>query len=236
MASDRTILAPSSKKTTASSLVYQKLRQDILSGAFKPGQRLHIELVADRYGVGTNPVREALNRLSSLRLVDRHDQRGFFMPPISVDDFRDLVKTRVWLETRAIEESIAKRDQVWEENLVLAHHRLSRAQWNLPGQGVSGNPEWELRHREFHTALIANCGSQRLIAYCDTLMDQSERYRYIVITSTYPMRIVSGEHRVIMEAAIDGDIGLASKRLADHYELTLRIIEGQIASGVELVE
>lgn len=41
------------EKMTAASFVYERLRQDILKGAFKPGQRLHIELVARRHGVGT---------------------------------------------------------------------------------------------------------------------------------------------------------------------------------------
>jgi DNA-binding GntR family transcriptional regulator len=218
------------EKTTAATLVYEKLRQDILKGDFKPGQRLHIELVAGRYGVGTNPVREALNRLSSDRLVDRKDQRGFFVPPISVADLRELVKTRCWLEAKAVEESIANRDAEWEENLVLACHRLSRTPWAFPDQ--SSNPEWEQRHREFHLALIANCGSRWLIGFCEELMYQAERYRYIAVTATYPMRIVNDEHRGILEAAIEGDAVLTVKRLIDHYQLTLTIIEDQIRTAL----
>lgn len=218
------------EKMTAASFVYERLRQDILKGEFKPGQRLHIELVARRHGVGTNPVREALNRLSSDRLVDRKDQRGFFVPPISVADLRELVKTRCWLEAKAVEESIANRDQLWEENLVLAGHRLSRTPWAVLGQ--SANPQWEQRHREFHLALIANCGSRWLIEFCEELMYQAERYRYIAVTATYPMRIVNDEHHGILEAAIDGDMALTVKRLIDHYRLTLNIIEDQIRTAL----
>lgn len=68
-------------------------------------------------------------------------------------DIRELVKTRCWLEAKAVEESIANRDQLWEENLVLAGHRLSRTPRADLGQ--SADPEWEQRHREFHLALIA---------------------------------------------------------------------------------
>ncbi len=214
------------EKMTAATYVYEMLRQDILKGEFKPGQRLHIELVAERYGVGTNPVREALNRLSSERLVDRKDQRGFFVPPISVPDLTELVKTRCWLESRALEESISSRDQQWEETLVLAYHRLTRTPWSATGD--KANPDWEKRHREFHMALIANCGSRRLLGFCEVLMAQAERYRYIAVTATWPMRIVKDEHGGIMQAAIDGDTALAVKRLTDHYLLTLTIVEGQI--------
>ena len=78
------------EKTTAATAVYRQLRQDILKGNFKPGQKLQIDQVATRYGSGTNPVREALNRLSSEHLVDRHDQRGFFVPPLSMERLREL--------------------------------------------------------------------------------------------------------------------------------------------------
>ena len=90
------------EKTTTATIVYRKLRQDILMGALEPGQKLAIDVVAERYAVGTNPVREALNRLSAERLVDRHEQRGFFVPSISIEKWRELVKTRCWLETKAL--------------------------------------------------------------------------------------------------------------------------------------
>jgi GntR family transcriptional regulator, carbon starvation induced regulator len=218
------------KKTTAATFVYDNLRNDILRGDFHPGQRLQIESVASRYGVGTNPVREALNRLSSERLVDRHDQRGFFVPPVSVADLTELVATRCWLEGKALELSIANKDQAWEEKLVLAHHRLTRANWNLPGHGVPQNTNWEDCHRAFHLSLIANCGSKRLSSFCEELMYQAERYRHIAIAATYPMRLLKDEHKGIMDAAIEGDATLAVERLTEHYKLTLHILEGQIAT------
>lgn len=214
------------EKTTAATYVYERLRQDILRGDFKPGQRLHIELVARRYGVGTNPVREALNRLSSDRLVDRKDQRGFFVPPISVPDLTELVRTRCWLESRALEEAIANRDQQWEEALVLAYHRLTRTPWSTTG--LTANPDWEKRHREFHLALIANCGSRRLLGFCEVLMDQAERYRYISSIRSHPQRDWATEHRLIGEAAIAGDVELAVARLTAQYELTLSLYVSQV--------
>lgn len=215
------------EKATSATLVYQRLRHDILRGELKPGQKLQIDLVSARYGVGTNPVREALNRLSSERLVDRHDQRGFFVPPISLERLRELVKTRCWLESKALEESILHRDQAWEDSLVLACHRLRRTPWDLPEGSLTGNPEWEERHRAFHRALISACGSSWLIGFCDDLMAQAERYRHIAMASVFPTRIGNDEHRAIMDAALDGDIALAQQRLIEHYQLTLAIIERQ---------
>lgn len=215
------------EKKTSATLVYQELRRDILRGELKPSQKLQIELISARYGVGTNPVREALNRLSSERLVDRHDQRGFSVPPISIERLRELVKTRCWLEGKAVEELIRNRNQGWEDALILAYHRLSRTPWGMPDGTPPGNPEWEERHRAFHRALVSACGSSWLTGFCDDLMAQAERYRHIAMFSVYPNRIGNDEHRLIMDAALDGDIPLAQQRLIDHYELTLAIFERQ---------
>lgn len=213
------------EKATSATLVYRRLRQDILTGELKPGQKLQIDQAAARYGFGANPVREALNRLSSEHLVDRHDQRGFFVPELSPDKLRELVKTRCWLEGKALEVSIANRTQEWEDNIVLTFHRLSRTRVRTPEEG-GDNSEWEIRHRAFHNALIAACGSSWLIDFCNEMMDHAERYRYISMNS-YPRRDSVEEHRLIMEAALDGDAALARRRLVDQYELTLKHLEAQ---------
>ena len=62
-------------------------------------------------------------------------------------------------------------------------------------------------------------------------MDQVERYRYISMTTTYPRRDSNEEHRLIMEATIDGDVETACERLVAQYQLTLKLLEEQSAFG-----
>jgi DNA-binding GntR family transcriptional regulator len=82
--------------------------------------------------------------------VECRDQRGFVVPGISAADLLELARTRCWLEERALRESMAAATPEWEEALVLAHHRLSRAQ-RVPDPGSgNGAGEWEQRHRAFH--------------------------------------------------------------------------------------
>lgn len=216
------------EKITAATSVYERLRQDILNGGLRPGQKLLIDFVSERYGAGLNPVREALNRLSSEGLVERKDQRGFFVPPVSIEGWRELVKTRCWLEGKALEESIRNGDQAWEERIVVSFHHFSRTPWKLSEQDTSTNPAWEERHRTFHLALIAACGSSILIGICKDLMDQAQRYRFISVASSHRHRNTLEEHRGIMEAVLDRKTDLAVERLVEHYQTTLRHIEDQI--------
>lgn len=220
-------------RLTDSSTVYDRIRDDILSGGLAPGLKLRIEFVCERYGIGASPVREALNRLSSEGLVERRDQRGFYVAPVSLQRLDELVKTRCWLEAIALRESILARTDAWEERLVVAFHRLSRTPRSLDPSSYAFNPEWEERHREFHHALIANCGSSWLIGFCRDMRDQADRYRRLAAAKVYPERQGPDEHRAIMDAAIDGDIARATELLEKHYRKTGSIIEQKFSFAAE---
>ncbi|MEI8146931.1 MAG: GntR family transcriptional regulator [Alphaproteobacteria bacterium] len=211
--------------STLASSVTERLRADILSGALAPETKLRIERVCASYSAGASPVREALNRLTAEGLVRQHDQRGFSVAPISLEDLRDLVTTRCRLEAIALTESIARHSASWEEGIVLAFYRLSRTPRSSSPSGYQTHPDWEQHHRAFHEALIADCSSTYLRGYCADLRDQADRYRQIAAATVYPRRHESDEHKAIMDAAIAGRTDEAVLALTAHYQTTLSIIE-----------
>lgn len=220
-------------KSTLASSVYQQLRDDLLRGALASETKLRVEWVVSRYGAGASPVREALNRLAAEGLLGRHDQRGFFLMPVSAAELEELTRTRCWLEERALRESIAHRTAEWEEQLVLALHRLARAERRLPEDPATNNPEWEKLHRAFHRALIAACRSHWLIGFCDQLSDQASRYRLISQNAPGTGRDDLGEHRMIAERTLDGDADGAVEALLSHYRLTAAMCMERFAQGYD---
>ena len=224
-----TIKTPHERGGTLASSVFDRIRREILSGELPPGEKLRIEHLRKRYGVGGSPIREALNRLSVEGMVSRVDQKGFRVADISVDELDELIKTRCWLEATAVRESITHGDDAWEEGVVLAFHRLSKAPRSAEAQSFAVNPEWEDLHRAFHMAVIAGSGSRWLDAYCEQLNDLAERYRQFAIRASYPQRHELDEHRAIMEAAVARDADAAEKVLLDHYRRTGDIIRASFA-------
>ena len=97
-------------KETLASQVYDRLRQDIISVAIEPGEKLHIRSLCARFDVGLSPMREALSRLSSEGLVAQSDHRGFAVAPMGEQDLVDLTRARCWLNELAIRKSIAHGD------------------------------------------------------------------------------------------------------------------------------
>ncbi|WP_296469523.1 GntR family transcriptional regulator [Pigmentiphaga sp.] len=210
--------------TMASSL-YDRMRADLLAGRLlAPGRKLQIEFLSHHYGAGQTPVREALNRLTADGLVEQRDQRGFAVASVSPADLIEITNTRCWLEELALRKSMASGSAQWEEELVLAFHRLSKTPRSLHPDRFEANPEWEQRHRAFHRALIGGCGSRWLIGFCEQLADQLYRYRQLSVQKIFPDRPIQEEHQALMDAITAGNADLAVTLLTRHYQETARIV------------
>lgn len=205
---------PAKDTQSSTQRAYLALRSAIITGEIPPGERLKVEALKESLQTGASPVREALSLLTSDQLVERLDQRGFRVAQTSQDQFQEILGLRCQLEDLALRESVGAGGQDWEEALVLAHHRMSRAEQD-------NAPEFEALHKDFHMALIANCGSPILLRFCAQLYDLNVRYRYLAGKSkSYKRRDVAAEHRAILDAAVTRDIELASTLLLAHYRAT----------------
>lgn len=210
------------------SQAYSRLRGDIISGELEPGQKLKISELRAQYDVGTSPIREALSLLTSDQFVERIDQRGFKVTNVSAGDFDELLKTRCWLEERALRESIANGSSAWEEQVVLAVYRLSRVPRSGPNEDYFTDIGREARHKHFHMSLISACGSSILTMYCDRLYDQAVRYRKMLHKLTIPTGVGASEHGAICDAVLARDADLASQLLVEHYIHTGTILKDQL--------
>jgi DNA-binding GntR family transcriptional regulator len=185
---------------------------------------LRIEEACARTGTTSTPVREALNQLAVEGFLARLQQRGFVVAGVSAAELAELTDTRCWVEAIALREAIAHRSVAWEEGLVLAFHRLVRTERSTDVTRFEENPGWEDVHRAFHQALIGACPSRFLIDFCGRLYDHAMRYRRLAMSAAFPHRDITGEHRMLMEAAIDGQIEAAVAGLIRHYRLTASLV------------
>ena len=171
---------------TVNAQVFRQIRTDIVTCRLMPNERLRVESLRKRYGVGGSPIREALMRLEAEGLVILEQNKGFRVSPASSEHLLDLMKTRVEIEGLALRWSIEKGGVDWEANLLAAYHRLSHQKKTLRGTGNEVNLVWFREHRNFHSALTAACGSQHLIGIRENLFAQAERYVALSIISKCP--------------------------------------------------
>lgn len=197
--------------------VYQEIRTDILFGAFRPGAKLKLEGLRQRYDVSINTLRESLARLSSDGLVLAEGQRGFRVVPVSLSDLRDITEMRQLLECHALRRAIERGDLEWEGRIVAAHHKLARVERIMVDDEAQYAAEWERHNREFHSALISACGSSWLLSFHRAMYDQSLRYRMLSIkTKPFPREQSAREHAEIASLVLKRDADAATALLASH--------------------
>ena len=212
------------------------LRRDILSGTLAPGERLRTKELQARYGLGLSPLRESLQRLSAEGMVVNDAQRGFAVAPVSVAELRDLTVARTALESTMLPMAMQLGGADWEGDIVAAFHRLSRTPLPNDPAAMADASLWELRHRSFHHALVAGCGSPWLLRLHGQLVDQSERYRKIRIlhhlVSQAQVRDVNAEHQAVMDAVLRRDaaqaVALMTQHLVATSDATARLMAPQL--------
>jgi len=144
--------------------VTNKLREAILKGEFKMGDRLIQEEWAVKLGVSRMPIREALRQLEVEGLVRIEPRRGAIVTPISTDDIEEIYQLRALLEGQAVEKSLPYLEKEDIEELERLHEKMIRLK--AEEKDVE---EYMNLNAEFHKILRGGCPWRRIHAFIDTL-------------------------------------------------------------------
>jgi DNA-binding GntR family transcriptional regulator len=154
-------------ETTPSTLkahLVQRLREAILAGEYKPGDRLNESLIAREFKISRIPVREALFQLQESGLVMNHERRGMFVTLLSKEDVQKINSVRIILETEALKLARARMTTDLEAALCAQVNKIES--WNGTEGTVAEAAALDL---EFHRTLWAASGNEYLIRVLDSL-------------------------------------------------------------------
>ncbi len=215
-----TTFAPGSRETSASSTLASTLASDlreaILAGRMAPGSKLNLDELRTHFGVSLSPLREALSRLTAEGFVTVEEQRGYRVTAVSEANCKEVTRLRAEFEVLALTESIRNGDNEWEARVVGAYHWLAKVDNST--ERLRNVQEWERLHRVFHHTLASACGMPLLLQFCGQLHDMFDRYRRLFLAEHPVDKDVPGEHRAMMQAALDRDARKAGNILRQHIE------------------
>ena len=224
-------LAKSETSQTLNASALRQIRADIIACRLMPNERLRVDALRERYGMGTSPIREALMRLESEGLVELEENKGFRVSEVSRENLFDLMLTRIEIETIALRWSIKKGGVEWEANLLGTFHRLSR-QTKIDTKNPDAISEaWSKEHADFHTALVSACDAPTLLAIRARLFEQTDRYVALSIMSDGPLRDGVTEHKQLMRAALNRDIDKTIELNRAHLTRTLDKVAASLAAS-----
>jgi DNA-binding GntR family transcriptional regulator len=214
MAKDSTIselLAPASLRERVES----SLAAAIISGELEPGTMVSVPVLAAQFAVSATPVREAMLNLEKRGFVESVKNKGFKVTQVSARDLREIAQLRLWLEASAVR-LVAER--VRGESLEPLREMACR----VSESAESGDREaYLVAHSEFHRALLALTGNQRLVEMVAELRRQT---RMIGLANQHPSEEIlhsAAEHLKLLDLLERGDADAAERFMAGHIGLML---------------
>lgn len=210
---------------------YERLRRDVLSCALRPGNRVNVKELAERYEASAGAVREALSRLVAEDLVIAEPQKGFRISAVSLANLNDLTLARMEIEASCLRHSLDNGDLAWEARLVSAHHCLSRTS-GPEADDLYEADDWTAVHTAFHEALVSGCPNTWLLRIRSMLFEQTARYRAMSIAISAKDRDIEAEHQALFDAALARDATKASELLKDH----IRTTSAMLIKGLQAVQ
>lgn len=207
-------------------LVFEALRDGIISGSLAPGEWLRQEHISEQLGVSQTPVRQALERLSTEGLVERVPYRGVRVPEIEAADFAELFALRLLLEPLIVRGAAR---EISPTSLREIQRMTEEAQDYV---SLDDMPKRRRNNREFHLLLSDECGSPLLSRLYEIVFNRFPHwmiyegmFRQMDYLEDRLAREIS-EHGEIVEAVSAGDAD-AAERIVEHH---IR------ASGTELAQ
>lgn len=204
--------------------VFNRLREDILSGKYAEHEELKETAIGQEMGVSRTPVREAFRQLELEGLIQIIPNRGAYVTGITQKDVKDIYLIRSRLEAlcaRWATEHISKEQmEEMEENVYLAEFHAQKGHLEQLAQ---------LDNR-FHDILYEACHSKILEHQLKDLHQYVLRVRKKTLAKESRGIQSNKEHRRIMEAIRDGDGDLAEKLANQHM---INAYENMVENGLQ---
>ena len=148
------------------------LRDAIIAGRLKPGERIRERELVSLLGVSRSPLREAIRILETEGLITSLAYRGARVSELSATDLHDMLHVRIMLESFAARLSIERLD---DRALQAMQEQVERAR--APGYQVDLQANFDLG-LEFHDLLVGACGNRKVVQLHENLKRHQTRYQH----------------------------------------------------------
>jgi len=192
--------------------VYEKIKDEILSGSLKLGERLVYENLGKEWGVSLTPWREAIIKLKQEGLAEEVSRGGFYVKLFSIKEIEEMYDIREWLEGLAINLAIPRINKEKMKALFRVCNKFEDA---IKNKDISS---CIMNDYQFHKYLVEFSKNKKLLAIMETFHIQLVS---ILRTGPYYLDYVSSylkEHFSIIEAINNKDTALAEKLIRSHIK------------------
>lgn len=193
-------------------VVFKTLRQAILTGELKPGERLMEIHLADKLGVSRTPIREAIRQLELEGLVVMVPRKGAHVASITEKSMSDVLEVRLALDKLAVQLACDRITEEQKQKLIDRKNEFEEA----VGQGDTN--KIAKADVSFHDVIFEASGNMRLGQMVNNLAEQMYRYRFEYIKDANEHLKLVAEHNKICDTIISGNVEGALEAISEHIK------------------
>ena len=193
-------------------VVFNTLRQAILRGELKPGERLMEIQLANKLGVSRTPIREAIRKLELEGLVLMIPRKGAEVAEITEKSLRDVLEVRRALEELAVELVCEK---ITDEQIQDLKDAAEEFKESLKDGDITRIAEADVK---FHDVIYMATDNQKLIQLLNNLREQMYRYRVEYLKRSDFHQQLIDEHEEIIETIESGQKDRAVQVMCQHVD------------------
>ena len=202
------------EQSNLSQQIASRLRGQIVDGVLPEGSRLNEVHLAKMLGVSRTPLREALTRLVGEGALETQPRKGFFVRPLTLDEFRQLYPIRAILDPRALELAGLPNS----ERLQHLEELNQTLQTTTDGeQRISLDDAW-------HLTLLSTCENRILLDLISQFMLRTRRYELAYLRQAEHLNLAVDQHSEIIHALKQNDLNAACGALEQNLQSGLEPI------------
>jgi len=195
------------------------LRENIISGNIRPGEKITENQIANTLNISRPPIREAFRILATEGLITLVPRKGAFVSELSTREVKEIYEMKSMMESFATRLAIPtiEKKEISELDSIL----------NLMEEKIKENNFKEIQRLniEFHRKMIKISKNQKLIYLYESIVLPIRRYQRVGLSAPSSWEMSLAEHRNIVKAIRSKNIELAEKLTREHtMAATLRVI------------
>ena len=193
-------------------VVFNTLREAILKGELKPGERLMELQLASKLGVSRTPIREAIRMLEQEGLAVTIPRRGAEVARMTEKDMEDVLQIRAALDELAVQ---LATEQITDEQFDALEQARQNFENSLKSDDVKEIAQADVA---FHDAIYNATGNAKLVSMLNNLREQMYRYRVEYLKEDESRNRLVKEHEKITRAIKERDVKAAQELSFEHLE------------------
>ncbi|VAV84430.1 Transcriptional regulator, GntR family [hydrothermal vent metagenome] len=201
------------------------VKDSIINGRLKPGERVPEHEIAESFGISRTPIREAFRQLESEGFITVIPRKGAVVSPITAKDVSEFYSIKSLLEGYAAGLACAKFTEKELKRLTQINQQMQKC------AAKNDVRSFYRLDNQFHEVFLSSCGNDKLCELAHQIAQQFERFRIMALSMPGRMKTSIKQHEDIIKAFTERKADVVEKLVRANAEFSAEILVTELSRG-----